>query len=185
MMGWVTCQLFANPITGMLERIDKGASKKIAIEIKKSGNNDYFELDQKGDQVVIRGNNYVNVATGINWYLKYYVGVQLSWNGMTAKLPAKLPKVINKERHETSLKLRYDFNYCTYSYSMAFWDWKRWEQEIDWMALHGINLPLAIVGEECVWFNMLKKLGYNKDEINKFISGPAFMAWWEMNNLEG
>jgi len=185
MMSWITCQLFANPITGMLERIDKGASKKFAIEIKKSGNNDYFELDQKGDQVVIRGNNYVNVATGINWYLKYYAGVQLSWNGMTAKLPAKLPRVINKERHETSLKLRYDFNYCTYSYSMAFWDWKRWEQEIDWMALHGINLPLAIVGEECVWFNMLKKLGYNKEEINKFISGPAFMAWWEMNNLEG
>ncbi len=121
MMGWLTCQLFANPITGMLERIDKGASKKIAIEIKKSGNNDYFELDQKGDQVLVRANNYVNVATGINWYLKYYVGVQLSWNGMTAKLPAKLPRVINKERHETSLKLRYDFNYCTYSYSMAFW----------------------------------------------------------------
>ena len=185
MMGWLTCQLFANPITGMLERIDKGASKKIAIEIKKSGNNDYFELDQKGDQVLVRANNYVNVATGINWYLKYYVGVQLSWNGMTAKLPAKLPRVINKERHETSLKLRYDFNYCTYSYSMAFWDWKRWEQEIDWMALHGINLPLAVVGEECVWFNMLKKLGYNKEEINKFISGPGFMAWWEMNNLEG
>jgi alpha-N-acetylglucosaminidase len=32
---------------------------------------------------------------------------------------------------------------------------------------------------------MLKKLGYSKEEINKFISGPAFMAWWEMNNLEG
>ena len=78
--------------------------------------------------------------------------------------------------HETSLKLRYDFNYCTFSYSMAFWDWKRWEQEIDWMALHGINLPLAVVGEECVWFNMLKKLGYSKEEINKFISGPAFMV---------
>ena len=53
------------------------------------------------------------------------------------------------------------------------------------MALNGINLPLAVVGEECVWFNMLKKLGYSKEEINKFISGPAFMAWWEMNNLEG
>lgn len=44
------------------------------------------------------------------------------------KLPAVLPKrVTKKERHETSLK-RYDFNYCTFSYSMAFWDWKRWER---------------------------------------------------------
>ncbi|WP_073399491.1 alpha-N-acetylglucosaminidase [Bacteroides luti] len=185
MMCWLTCQLFANPITGMLERIDKGASKKFAIELKSIGDKDYFELDQKGNQVVVRANNYVSAASGINWYLKYYAGVHLSWNGMAAKLPAVLPKVTKKERHETSLKLRYDFNYCTFSYSMAFWDWKRWEQEIDWMALHGINLPLAVVGEECVWFNMLKKLGYSKEEINKFISGPAFMAWWEMNNLEG
>ena len=29
---------------------------------------------------------------------------------------------------------------------MAFWNWERWEQEIDWMALQGINLPLAFTG---------------------------------------
>jgi len=181
----VVSQALANPIDGLLERIDKGASKKFAIEIKKSGDKDYFELDQKGDRVQIKGNNYISVATGINWYLKYYAGIHLSWNGMTAKLPSHLPPVTHKERHETAMKLRYDFNYCTYSYTMAFWDWKRWEQEIDWMALHGINLPLDVIGEECVWYNMLKKLGYSKDEINKFISGPGFLAWWEMNNLEG
>ena len=33
------------------------------------------------------------------------------------------------------------------SYSMAFWNWTRWEQELDWMALHGINLPLAFTGD--------------------------------------
>lgn len=174
----------ANPIKGMLERIDKGASGKFVTEIKKSPV-DFFELDQQGNKVVVRGNTYINIATGINWYLKYHAGIHLSWNGMQAKLPAVLPAVPRKERHETSLSLRYDFNYCTYSYSMAFWDWERWEKEIDWMALHGINLPLAAVGEECVWFNMLSKLGYTKKEINEFIAGPAFLAWWEMNNLEG
>ena len=151
--------LAGNPISGLLERIDKGASRKFAIELKK-GEKDFFELDQRGNKVVVRGNNYVNIATGINWYLKYYAGIQLSWNGMTAKLPDVLPPVGQKERHETDLSLRYDFNYCTYSYTMAFWDWERWEKEIDWMALHGINMPLAAVGQECIWFNMLQKLGY-------------------------
>ena len=177
-------QLWSNPVNGLLERIDSGASKKFIIQVKK-GQSDFFELDQKGDKVVIRGNNYVNIATGLNWYLKYYAGIHLSWNGMTAKLPESLPKVSTPVRKETNLSLRYDFNYCTYSYTMAFWDWKRWEKEIDWMALHGINLPLAVVGQECVWKNMLKKLGYTKEEINKFIAGPAFLAWWAMNNLEG
>lgn len=177
-------QLWGNPVNGLLERIDPGASKKFIIQVKK-GQSDFFELDQKGDKVVIRGNNYVNIATGLNWYLKYYAGIHLSWNGMTAKLPESLPKVSTPIRKETNLALRYDFNYCTYSYTMAFWDWKRWEKEIDWMALHGINLPLAVVGQECVWKNMLEKLGYTKEEINKFIAGPAFLAWWAMNNLEG
>lgn len=174
----------ASPIQGLLERIDKGASRKFVIEQVKTPT-DFFELDQKGDKVVIRGNNYVSIATGVNWYLKYYAGIQLSWNGMTAQLPAVLPAVPQKERHETDLKYRYDFNYCTYSYTMAFWDWDRWEKEIDWMALHGINLPLAVVGADVVWYNVLTKLGYTKDEINEFIAGPAFQGWWLMNNLEG
>ena len=174
----------ASPIQGLLERIDKGASRKFVIEQVKSPT-DFFELDQKGDKVVIRGNNYVSIATGVNWYLKYYAGIQLSWNGMTAQLPAVLPAVPQKERHETDLKYRYDFNYCTYSYTMAFWDWDRWEKEIDWMALHGINLPLAVLGADVVWYNVLTKLGYTKDEINEFIAGPAFQGWWLMNNLEG
>ena len=182
----IHCSLFtlANPVDELLERIDKGASAKFKTQLVKS-NKDFFELDQQGTKVVVRGNTWVNIASGVNWYLKYYAGIHLSWNQMQAKLPAVLPAVKQKERHETDLTLRYDFNYCTFSYSMAFWDWKRWEQEIDWMALHGVNLPLAIVGEECVWRNMLLKLGYTEEEIGQFIAGPAFLAWWEMNNLEG
>lgn len=174
----------ASPVQGLLERINKGASRKFIIEQVKSPT-DFFELDQKGDKVVIRGNNSVSIATGLNWYLKYYAGIQLSWNGMTAKLPDTLPAVPQKVRHETDLTYRYDFNYCTYSYTMAFWDWERWEQEIDWMALHGINLPLAMIGTDVVWHNVLAKLGYTKEEINEFIAGPAFQGWWLMNNLEG
>ena len=180
----LSMQMFANPVDELIERIDKGASAKFKTQLVKS-DKDFFELDQAGNKVVIRGNSWVNIASGLNWYLKYYAGVHLSWNQMQAKLPAKLPAVTKKERRETYLSLRYDFNYCTFSYSMAFWDWKRWEKEIDWMALHGVNLPLAIVGEECVWRNMLLKLGYTEKEVGEFIAGPAFLAWWEMNNLEG
>lgn len=180
-----TLSCFAvSPIVGLLERIDKGASKKFLIEEQKS-EKDFFELAQCGNKVVVRGNNYISIATGINWYLKYYVGIHLCWNCMHAQLPSVLPAVKQKERHVTDSKYRYDFNYCTYSYTMAFWDWSRWEQEIDWMALHGINLPLAMVGTDVVWRNVLIKLRYTKKEISEFIAGPAFQAWWLMNNLEG
>ena len=174
----------ANPVKGLLERIDEGASEKFIIE-KVDADRDFFELDSRKGKIVVKGNTYVNIAAGINWYLKYYAGIHLTWNNMKADLPDVLPPVNVRERRETDASLRYDFNYCTYSYTMAFWDWERWQTEIDWMALHGINLPLAAVGQECVWRNMLLKLGYSSEEVNKFIAGPAFLAWWAMNNLEG
>lgn len=184
-MLFIALQLFAaTPIEGLLERIDKGASCKIMTETVRS-DRDFFEITSKNGKPLIRGNNYVSIASGINWYLKYSVGVHLTWNSMHASLPATLPLVQGVERHETDIKHRYYLNYCTLSYSMAFWDWKRWEQELDWMALHGINLCLDIVGTDVVWRNVLLKLGYTKDEANQFIAGPAFQAWWLMNNLEG
>ena len=117
----LACVANASPVTGLLERIDPGASNKFKIELQRA-DTDFFELDQQQEKVVVRGNNYVSIATGINWYLKYYAGIHLSWNGMTAELPDILPPVPQKERHETTLKYRYDLNYCTFSYSMAFWD---------------------------------------------------------------
>ena len=194
----ITFGAYANPADDLLNRIDKGAAAKFKTILVKS-DKDFFEIDQarsgknatasqsagRNNPIIIRGNSWVNIAVGINWYLKHYAGIHITWNSMKTELPAVLPAVKQKERHETDLKLRYDFNYCTFSYTMAFWDWNRWQKEIDWMALHGINMPLAAVGTESVWRNMLLKLGYSEEEVGKFIAGPAFLAWWEMNNLEG
>ncbi len=185
LFAWFALAVQASPVNDMLERIDRGASKKFKLELLKNDGREFFELDQQGAKVVVRGHNWIDVAVGVNWYLKYYCGIHITWNNPKAVLPAVLPRVGKKEKHETKMSLRYDFNYCTFSYSMAFWDWERWQQEIDWMALHGVNLPLAVVGEECVWRNLLLRLGYTEQEVGEFIAGPAFLAWWEMNNLEG
>lgn len=184
LIGLVSIQMYANPVGRLLERIDKGASRKFEIQMQQ-GPRDFFELSRSGNKVLIKGNTWVNIAVGLNWYLKYYAGIHLSWNQMSAKLPQQLPLPQKTERHETDLKLRYDFNYCTFSYSMAFWDWERWQREIDWMALHGVNMPLAVTGAECVWRRMLLRMGYSEQQIGRFIAGPAFLAWWQMNNLEG
>ena len=60
------------------------------------------------------------------------------------------------------------------------------------MALHGINMPLQLVGMEEVWRKFLtmeeggkRKYGYTDEEAKAFVAGPAFIAWWAMNNLEG
>lgn len=53
----VTIQIHAaSPIQGLLERIDKGASRKFVIEEVKS-DGDFFELGWEKGKVVVRGNN--------------------------------------------------------------------------------------------------------------------------------
>ena len=95
LLSGMVLESWANPVERLLERIDRGGADKFKIEVVKSPE-DFFELDQAGEKVVIRGNNYVNIAAGLNWYLKYYAGIHLSWNQMQVQLPGKLPVVSPK-----------------------------------------------------------------------------------------
>ena len=174
------------PVYSLIERISPGAARHFSIRIDTAASGHFFELGQTPDgRISISADSPVNAAAGLNWYLKYYAGIHLSWNCMHAELPAELPPVPAPERRTTRSQYRYYLNYCTFSYSMAFWDWARWEQELDWMALHGINLCLAAVGSDALWLNVLRRLGYSDSDASEFIAGPAFQAWWLMNNLEG
>ena len=174
------------PVYSLIERISPDASRHFSILIDTAASGHFFELGQTPDgRISISADSPVNAAAGLNWYLKYYAGIHLSWNCMHAELPAELPPVPAPERRTTRSQYRYYLNYCTFSYSMAFWDWARWEQELDWMALHGINLCLAAVGSDALWLNVLRRLGYSDSDASEFIAGPAFQAWWLMNNLEG
>ncbi len=178
-------------VTALLNRIggDGTADRFVTIVDERISSNgkEAFVITRQDGKPCIKGSNISAVTTGINWYLNHYAHVNLSWNNLTTDLSSKtLPVPTTDETHESSVDYRYYLNYCTFSYSMSVWTWDRWQKEIDWMALHGINMPLQIVGLDVVWRNLLvNDLGYTKDEANAFIAGPCFQAWWGMNNLEG
>ncbi|QNL49556.1 alpha-N-acetylglucosaminidase [Olivibacter sp. SDN3] len=171
---------------GLVKRVVGEKSTHFDIQIIDSdAGNDVFELESTDGKIVLRGNTPIAVASSLNWYLKYYCNCQISWNGSNMELPEVLPLVENRLRKPTAFACRAYLNYCTFSYSMPWWDWDRWEQEIDWMAMHGINLPLAITGQEAVWMATLREFKLSDDEIRNFLANPAFMAWQWMGNLEG
>lgn len=172
-------------LDGLVERLLPGYVDKFDFEgIQSENENDVFEIESKGDKIIIRGNNNVAMARGLNHYMRYYLHSSTSWLGENLKIKGPLPLLQSKVRITSQYPYRYYLNYCTYSYSMAFWDWNRWEKEIDWMALQGINLPLAIAGQQAVWQNVLRRLDYSEEEIHSFLPGPGFEAWWLMGNLE-
>ncbi|HEY1790175.1 MAG TPA: alpha-N-acetylglucosaminidase [Verrucomicrobiae bacterium] len=171
---------------GIIERLLPGYENKIACEMIPSDNgHDVFEIETRDNRLVLRGNNGVSMASALNWYLKYYCHCQVSWCGDQLNLPHPLPAVNDKVRKVSPYKFRYAFNYCTFGYAMAFWDWERWEREIDFMALNGINSPLAANGAEVVYRNVYHDFGIDRKDINAFIAGPPYLPWFLMGNLDG
>jgi len=153
--------------------------------IPKNGDKDVFEIESKNGKIEISGNDGVAIASGLYYYLKNYANCQITWNGTNLKLPSPLPMVPHKVRKNTPYDYRYYLNYCTFSYSMCWWAWERWEKEIDWMALHGINLPLALTGQNAVWYRVYKKLGFTDQDLKSFFPGPTYFGWFWMGNIDG
>lgn len=170
----------------LVQRIVPAHASQFSIEsLKPENGKDVFEIESKGSRIVLRGNTGVAVASALYYYLDKYCHAQITWNGINLSLPKVLPRVTEKIHKNTPYEYRYYLNYCTFNYSMSWWDWKRWEKEIDWMALHSINMPLAITGEEYTWWLLYKEMGFSDEELKGFFCGPSYFAWFWMGNLDG
>lgn len=165
--------------------IPRSASAFQVAAIPDSAGYDVFEVESQGQQVVLRGSSGVAIASALNWYLEQVAGLNASLPLTPLTLPAALPKVPELVRRTTRYRIRYFFNYCTFSYSMAWWDWNQWQSMIDWMALKGINAPLAVTGQEGVWRAMLQDFGFSRQQVGEFLVGPAYLPWGWMANIDG
>lgn len=205
-IAYTSAPAVENPkaIVDLVNRIGgEGTADKFKFVLDPSMNSrkEIFIIDSENDKILIKGTTKSALTTGLGWYLQNIAKINIAWNSLNEKTAkgsayanlSTLPLPATAEEHATDAKYRYFLNYCTFGYSMTSWTWKRWQQEIDWMALHGINMPLQIVGLEEVWRMFLtmedaqgnRKYGYDDTAAKAFVAGPAFTAWWGMNNLEG
>lgn len=147
---------------------------------------DFFQILQKGRKIVIAGNSDNSMAMGLNYYLKQVAHVSVSWYAtQPVELPERLPRVERPIEKRCELPARFFLNYCTYGYTMVWWQWEQWERFIDWMALNGVNMPLSLTGQEAVWQEVWREFGMSDDEIRAYFSGPAHLPWHRMANLDG
>ncbi|MEF9959279.1 MAG: alpha-N-acetylglucosaminidase [Niameybacter sp.] len=174
-------------IKSLISRVlDVDTASKFAIHLEdRKTAHDYFELSTIENQIQVKASNVLAAASGVHWYMKHYLNMNITWCGSQKQTKEPWPVIDGTVYKETPYTYKYYLNYCTYGYSMVFWDWERWEQELDWMALNGINLVLSLVGHEEVWRQTLLELGYTNEEAKAFICGPAFMPWQWMQNIEG
>lgn len=169
----------------LIERVVPGYGKQFTLElISPENGQDVYEIAGKGNKVVLRGNNQVSIATAFNQYLKYTCKVHVSWFGDQLKLPQKLPIPQTVQRNTINGKYRVYFNYCTLSYTASWWNWERWQRELDYMAMNSINTPLSVIGLEGVWYHTLLRFGFSDEEARSYLVDPAHFAWQWMPNIE-
>ncbi|AQX87205.1 alpha-N-acetylglucosaminidase C-terminal domain-containing protein [Elizabethkingia bruuniana] len=161
------------------------AGKLVLKSIPKEKDADVFTLETRNNQLYISASSASAASRGLDWYVKHYAHQSISHFGNNIRNINRLPVVSPLLKKTSLVPYRYALNYCTINYSFSFYTWEDWEKELDWMALNGVNIMLAPVGTELVWYNTLLKLGYTDADAKAFIPGPAFTAWWLMGNLEG
>ena len=156
------------------------------IEFRETaGDSDFYRITPSDKGILIEGNNANSLAAGLGRYLDD-AGIDVSWYASQAvEAPKEMPIPDSTVTSGALVPRRFFLNYCTFGYAIAWWQWEEWERLIDWMALRGVNMPLAISGQEAVWQKVWKKYSLTDDEIRAYFTGPAQLPWHRMCNIDG
>lgn len=146
---------------------------------------DSYSIETYKGKILIKGNTVNSMAVGLNAYLKNFCNTRVSWYASDpVDMPSVLPLPEDKIQASARCSNRFFLNYCTFGYTMPYWKWSDWERLIDWMALNGVNMPLAITGQESIWYKVWTDMGLTDEQIRSYFTGPAHLPWHRMSNVD-
>jgi alpha-N-acetylglucosaminidase len=170
---------------GVLTRLFGAHAAGIALNLTSDASaRPWYAAEARGGKLSVRGDSPLALTRGAYAWMRQTGAAHVSWEGDRAALPARWPDGTSG-RVESPFAHRAYLNPCTYGYTTPWWGWPRWRREIDWMAVHGIDMPLALEGQEFVWRALWREQGLTEAELAGYFSGPAFTPWQRMGNIEG
>lgn len=144
--------------------------------------NPFYWYHVKNGKVNVTGNTPVSLCHGLYDYLKTSGQGMFTWSGKI--VPGKdIAKNVPSKYVQSPYRYHYYFNVVTNGYTTPYWDWERWEQELDWMALHGMDMLMINGAYESIIARVYKKIGLSDEDIRSFFTGPAFNPWNRMGNI--
>lgn len=186
-----TYALGLNACTSSAEKSARELARRIVPQYnirfeKNRDTTDSYTFHTRGKQLVISGSGPLAMSAGLGRYLQEYCHADVSWYAADpVVVPDTQPAVPVPVHGRARVAKRFFLNYCTFGYSMPWWQWEDWERLIDWMALHGVNMPLATTGQEASWMEVWRQHGLSDNEIRAWFTGPAHLPWHRMCNIDG
>lgn len=182
LMASLATLLQADALTDLAARVSPQLKGRVAFHVNPDAK-DIVVAPGQGNTISISAPDTRLAAAGLGCYLRDVAQAHWSWCGSRLDVPMLQPSRAHTYTPAFSRTVAY--NYCTLSYTMAFWGKSEWREELDRLALYGFEMPLVQAGLPKVWQLTLRELGYPEDRIAAFIPDEAAAAWWNMGNLEG
>lgn len=136
---------------------------------------DCYEIYAEDKKIVIAGNSNLSLCMAFYRYLNEYCNIVITSGDYDISYIATTPLPEEKITRTIKQKIRARTSYEMFSLEGNYWGFDRWEKEIDFMAMHGINTALQPVGFDGVLYRTLREMGMPEDASADFLSGPAFL----------
>ncbi len=176
-------QSLTQPAQDVLNRIMPGLAPQFHLVLTPAGQ-DGFRISGTTGHIQVEAATLPTLLFGVNWYLKYVAHLEVSTNGLQLGAPGlQLPAPPEPIEKPALYPWRYALNENVDGYSAPYWDEKRWQREIDILALSGINTILLERGTDYVLYRTFRDAGYSDEAIRKWITQPAHQNWQWMGNM--
>lgn len=171
-------------VKGVIERTLGYFPDKLYISVTEptEDRQEYFSTEVKDGKLYIEGSSIVAACRGFYDYVKSNGYGLVTWSINNISLPDRFQDQA-KKIVVTPFRHRQYMNVCTFGYTMPYWKWDEWQKELDWMALHGIDMPLSPIGSEAIFARVWRQLGLTEEEIGEFVTGGAHFPWFRMGNM--
>jgi len=183
-VGAVNAPVFdTRPAQAVIARLlPQHAAQFELVALPAADDHERFRISAANRHIKVEGSTPSALLFGVNWYLKYVAHVQISPNGdRVGASPFPLPD--HAIEGQALYPHRYALNENVDGYTAPYWDWPRWQREIDVLALSGINAVLVERGMDSVLYQTFRDVGYADAEIRQWITQPAHQNWQLMGNL--
>ena len=156
----------------------------VELSLQKNGIGcDAFSTQVANGKLLLKGSSGVALCRAFYDYVRRQGAGICSWSGNRCE---ELPMNDEPLREIVSpFRDHYYLNVVTYGYTMPYWDQNRWDEEIDWMALHGIDMPLMLVATEEIMRRTFRSIGFTESDLNEYFTAPAHLPWMRMGNISG
>lgn len=146
---------------------------------------DTYEIYSEDGKIVLAGSSQSAKAMAYYRYLGDFCSVVITSGDYDISTLGTSPLPEEKITHTVKQKIRARMSYEMFSLQGNFWGFDRWQKEIDFMAMNGINTALQPIGFDGVLFKVLYEIGMEENISVEFSSGPAFLMRQLTGNIAG